>query len=113
MSTQPRSSTAPQDSSSAPDSTAELTAFLESIYPPAFFAPPPLSRPFVTLTYAQSLDGKIAGPGGAQIRLSGAESMVLTHRCVIAREGRWAQLMEVVAGCGSCTIQSWWGSGQS
>jgi len=37
------------------------------------------SRPFITLTYAQSLDGCIAGQGGAQILLSGKESMILTH----------------------------------
>ena len=41
------------------------------------------SRPFITLTYAQSLDGCIAGQGGTQILLSGKESMVLTHWCVL------------------------------
>jgi 2,5-diamino-6-(ribosylamino)-4(3H)-pyrimidinone 5'-phosphate reductase len=33
----------------------------------------------VTLTYAQSLDGRIAGKNGLQLRLSGEESMLLTH----------------------------------
>jgi len=33
----------------------------------------------VTLTYAQSLDGRIAGKDGHQLRLSGDESMLLTH----------------------------------
>ncbi|ORY72767.1 dihydrofolate reductase-like domain-containing protein [Leucosporidium creatinivorum] len=75
-------------------SSEELTGFLESVFPRSFFPHPPTSpkspkalltapprkRPFVTLTYAQSLDGKIAGPGGKQIRLSGDESMRLTHR---------------------------------
>ncbi len=37
-------------------------------------------RPFVLLTYAQSLDGSIAGPRRERIRLSGPESMELTHR---------------------------------
>lgn len=37
------------------------------------------SRPFVTLTYAQSLDGRIAGKGGKQLVLSGDESMIMTH----------------------------------
>ncbi|POW09040.1 hypothetical protein PSTT_07083, partial [Puccinia striiformis] len=36
-------------------------------------------RPFVTLTYAQSLDGKIAGIDGQQLRLSGNQSMKMTH----------------------------------
>lgn len=39
-----------------------------------------LARPFVTLSYAQSLDGCIAAYRGEQLRLSGAESMMLTHR---------------------------------
>lgn len=54
--------------------------------PPAFlgrFIPSRLtvhpSDPFITLTYAQSMDGKIAGPGGKQIKLSGEESMLMTH----------------------------------
>ncbi|SRR6266550_313712 len=36
-------------------------------------------RPFVTLTFAQSLDAKIAGSGGQQLALSGSESMLMTH----------------------------------
>ncbi|KAI0828962.1 bacterial bifunctional deaminase-reductase [Trametes gibbosa] len=38
-----------------------------------------VSRPYVTLTFAQSLDAKIAGAGGKQLILSGKESMVMTH----------------------------------
>jgi hypothetical protein len=34
---------------------------------------------FVTLTFAQSLDAKIAGVGGQQLILSGKESMIMTH----------------------------------
>ncbi len=37
-------------------------------------------RPFVILTYAQSLDGSIAARNRRQVRLSGAASMTLTHR---------------------------------
>ena len=37
------------------------------------------SRPYVTLTFAQSLDAKIAGKGGKQLILSGNESMTMTH----------------------------------
>jgi len=36
-------------------------------------------RPQVTLTFAQSLDAKIAGVGGKQLILSGRESMIMTH----------------------------------
>lgn len=37
-------------------------------------------RPFIILTYAQSLDGSIAARDRRQVRLSGAASMTLTHR---------------------------------
>lgn len=37
------------------------------------------TRPYVTLTFAQSLDGKIAGKGNKQLILSGRESMIMTH----------------------------------
>jgi len=37
------------------------------------------TRPFVTLTFAQSLDAKIAGAFGEQLILSGKESMIMTH----------------------------------
>jgi 2,5-diamino-6-(ribosylamino)-4(3H)-pyrimidinone 5'-phosphate reductase len=54
---------------------------LKSIYPAGFFRSTieKHQRPFVTLTYAQSLDGCIAGEGGSQISLSGMPSMVMTH----------------------------------
>ncbi|KJA28424.1 hypothetical protein HYPSUDRAFT_51236 [Hypholoma sublateritium FD-334 SS-4] len=55
--------------------------------PPTFLAatllhhstPPPATRPHVTLTFAQSLDAKIAGAQGRQLILSGKQSMVMTH----------------------------------
>jgi len=37
-------------------------------------------RPFITVSYAQSLDGSIATAGRQQIQLSGPESMRLTHQ---------------------------------
>ncbi|ESK92678.1 riboflavin-specific deaminase [Moniliophthora roreri MCA 2997] len=40
---------------------------------------PKMSRPYVTLTFAQSVDAKIAGKEGKQLILSGKESMVMTH----------------------------------
>lgn len=36
-------------------------------------------RPYVTLTFAQSLDAKIAGQNGQQLILSGKQSMIMTH----------------------------------
>ena len=43
-------------------------------------------RPLVTLSYAQSLDGSIAARRGSPLRLSGAESMALTHRLRAAHD---------------------------
>ncbi|CAG8559826.1 9154_t:CDS:2 [Diversispora eburnea] len=43
--------------------------------------------PFVTLTYAQSLDGKISGSGGQQLTLSCKESMIMTHRLRTLHDG--------------------------
>ena len=37
-------------------------------------------RPFVTLTYAQSLDGSIASGDGSPVAISGAEALAFTHR---------------------------------
>lgn len=67
-----------------PATLEELTALVFSIYPPELLggtaAAATAARPFVTLTYARSSDGKIAGVNGAQIQLSGPEAMLLTHR---------------------------------
>ncbi|KAJ1954219.1 2,5-diamino-6-(ribosylamino)-4(3H)-pyrimidinone 5'-phosphate reductase [Linderina pennispora] len=48
--------------------------------------PPPDNRPTVTLTFAQSLDGKISRPG-QQLLLSGKESMAMTHRLRATHDG--------------------------
>lgn len=50
--------------------------------PPEFlkkYIPESSDRPHITLTWAQSLDFKIAGPGGKRVLLSGNESMLMTH----------------------------------
>lgn len=44
------------------------------------------ARPFVTLAFAQSLDGSIALPG-QRIELSGPESMKMTHELRAAHDG--------------------------
>jgi 3,4-dihydroxy 2-butanone 4-phosphate synthase/GTP cyclohydrolase II len=43
-------------------------------------------RPFVTITYAQSLDGSIASPDGRPLPISGAESLAFTHRLRAAHD---------------------------
>jgi len=54
--------------------------------------PPPIRRnpgsfPYVTLSYAQSLDGSIAGRPGRPFALSGNESMRMTHRLRALHDG--------------------------
>jgi 3,4-dihydroxy 2-butanone 4-phosphate synthase/GTP cyclohydrolase II len=43
-------------------------------------------RPFITLSYAQSLDGSIADRPGRPLALSGPQAMALTHRLRAAHE---------------------------
>lgn len=43
-------------------------------------------RPFVTLTYAQSLDGSIATPSGKPLAISGDESLAFTHELRAAHD---------------------------
>lgn len=43
--------------------------------------------PFVTLTYAQSLDGSIAGAEGTPLRLSGDPALSMTHQLRAAHDG--------------------------
>jgi 3,4-dihydroxy 2-butanone 4-phosphate synthase/GTP cyclohydrolase II len=47
----------------------------------------PVGRPFITLAYAQSLDGSIALESGRPYRLSGEESLRLTHALRAAHDG--------------------------
>ncbi|KAG0702725.1 dihydrofolate reductase-like domain-containing protein [Suillus ampliporus] len=59
-----------------------VAEFLSSVLPVSGNSHPEdegFQRPLVTLTFAQSLDGKIAGRGGKQLILSGRESMLMTH----------------------------------
>jgi|Deesub1362A_J573_1020465.scaffolds.fasta_scaffold02746_7 riboflavin-specific deaminase-like protein len=49
--------------------------------------PIPTQRPFVTLAYAQCLDGCISAARGVRTALSGAESLALTHALRAAHDG--------------------------
>ncbi|KAI7831101.1 dihydrofolate reductase-like domain-containing protein [Gamsiella multidivaricata] len=55
------------------------TADYRFLFDSSFAPDKDLQRPHVTLTFAQSLDGKIAGRQGRQLILSGPESMKATH----------------------------------
>ena len=47
---------------------------------------PGRTRPYVTLAYAQSLDGSIAGDRGRPLGLSGPSSLRLTHELRAAHD---------------------------
>ncbi|MCI0520115.1 MAG: RibD family protein [Chloroflexi bacterium] len=47
---------------------------------------PQANRPRVTLTWAQSLDGSLAGEGGKPLALSGRASLAFTHRLRAAHD---------------------------
>lgn len=57
----------------------ELPSFLKTALAQLSNTDRPSDRPYVTLTFAQSLDAKIAAANGQQLILSGIESMVMTH----------------------------------
>lgn len=71
------------------ESTREPPAFLSKHYAdhlhPTHSSSSASLRPHITVTWAQSLDAKIAGPGGARVLLSGSESMEMTHWFVLGR----------------------------
>lgn len=49
--------------------------------------PPGLNRPWVTLAFAQSLDGSLAARTGSPLALSGGSSLALTHRLRASHQG--------------------------
>jgi 3,4-dihydroxy 2-butanone 4-phosphate synthase/GTP cyclohydrolase II len=60
-------------------------------------AAPRRGRPFVTLAYAQSLDGSIAGEGNRPLGLSGASSLALTHELRAAHDAILVGIGTVIA----------------
>ncbi|MGB8646024.1 MAG: dihydrofolate reductase family protein [Anaerolineae bacterium] len=57
----------------------------------------PRPRPFVTLTFASSLDGSIAAQPGRPLALSGAESLRFTHQLRAAHDAILAGIGTVLA----------------
>jgi 3,4-dihydroxy 2-butanone 4-phosphate synthase/GTP cyclohydrolase II len=56
-------------------------------------------RPLVTLSYAQSLDGSLAARRGCQLKLSGPDSLRLTHRLRAAHDA-------ILVGIGTVTADN-------
>ena len=61
--------------------------------------------PFVTLSYAQSLDGSIAARRGAPLALSGEKSLLLTHQLRAAHDAILVGIGTVLADNPSLTVR--------
>lgn len=81
-----------------PDPFADLFARLANAKPAA-------RRPHVTLSYAQSLDGSIAGGGGQTLALSSPEALVVTHRLRAAHDGILVGIGTVLADNPRLTVR--------
>lgn len=62
-------------------------------------------RPFVTLTYAQSLDGSISAVRGQPLRLSGEASMTMTHQLRAMHDGIMVGVATMIADNPSLTVR--------
>jgi len=62
-------------------------------------------RPFVTLSYAQSMDGSIAARPGQPLALSGALSMTLTHQLRVAHDAILVGIGTVLADNPRLTVR--------
>jgi len=67
------------------------------------------SRPFVTLAYAQSLDGSISSKIGEPLVLSGEEASCLTHQLRSLHDGILVGIETVLADNPQLTVRMWEG----
>jgi diaminohydroxyphosphoribosylaminopyrimidine deaminase/5-amino-6-(5-phosphoribosylamino)uracil reductase len=68
------------------------------------------SRPFVTLCFAQSLDGSLTTKPGETLRLSSAESTRLTHQLRSLHDGILVGIGTVLADDPQLTVREWPGN---
>ena len=76
-------------------------------YTPALVEASAVKRPFVTLTYAQSLDGSIAYKQGESFPISGKESMTMTHRLRTEHDAILVGIGTLLADNPRLTAQDW------
>ena len=67
------------------------------------------SRPFVTLCFAQSLDGSLTTRAGETLRLSSAESTRMTHQMRSLHDGILVGIGTVLADDPQLTVREWQG----
>ncbi len=70
----------------------------------------PADRPFVTLSYAQSLDGSIALHEGEPLILSGQEALRLTHQLRSLHDGILVGIGTVLSDDPQLTVRHWPGN---
>lgn len=68
-----------------------------------------VERPFVTLSYAQSVDGSIALQNNAPLPLSGQESLCLTHQLRSLHDGILVGIGTVLSDDPQLTVRHWAG----
>lgn len=68
------------------------------------------TRPFITLSYAQSLDGSITTRQGEAFNISGPESMSLTHQLRSLHDGILVGVGTVLSDDPQLTVRQWHGS---
>jgi 3,4-dihydroxy 2-butanone 4-phosphate synthase/GTP cyclohydrolase II len=66
-----------------------------------------VTRPFVTLSFAQSLDGSIAINSGASLPLSGPESTCLTHQLRSLHDGILVGISTVLTDNPQLSVREW------
>ena len=81
-----------------PESLEDLFTWLDGKHQPS-------NRPLVTVSYAQSLDGSIAAPGGGRLRLSGSGSMRMTHRLRASHDAIMVGIGTVLADDPQLTVR--------
>ena len=70
---------------------------------------PAQQRPFVTLCYAQSLDGSLTNRAGEKLQLSGAAATQLTHQMRSLHDGILVGIGTVLADDPQLTVRQWTG----
>jgi riboflavin-specific deaminase-like protein len=83
---------------------------LSSLYRRLQEAKVPGDRPFLTLSYAQSLDGSIAITAGTQTDISAPESLQMTHRLRAIHDGILVGIGTVLADDPQLTVRQVSGS---
>lgn len=68
------------------------------------------SRPFITLSYAQSWDGSITTKRGQTLVLSGADSQCLTHQLRSLHDGLLVGIETVLSDDPQLTVREWQGN---